>query len=86
LSKRIEIDGKFFRRRRGKLVEIPAEWLGEVLHPQTMRKRASKHPRKERMQLGITGRADTEHGGKPGNPRTWAPRHTLGRVGERSEE
>jgi hypothetical protein len=42
MSKRIEIDGKFFRERRGKLVEIPPEWVGNVTHPQTIRKRASK--------------------------------------------
>lgn len=79
MSKRIEVAGKFYRHRRGKLVEIPEEWLGEVVHQQTIRERPSKHPRKKRMQLAISGRADTEHGGKPGNPRTWAPRHTLGR-------
>jgi hypothetical protein len=42
MSKRIEIDGKFYRERRGKLVEIPQEWVGNVTHPQTMRKRPSK--------------------------------------------
>jgi hypothetical protein len=42
VTKRIEIDGKFYRERRGKLVEIPAEWVGSVTHPQTMRKRPSK--------------------------------------------
>jgi hypothetical protein len=40
--KRIEKDGKFYRMRRGKLVEIPAEWIGEVVYPQTVRERASK--------------------------------------------
>ena len=40
--KRIEKDGKFYRMRRGKLVEIPAEWVGEVVHAQTMRERRSK--------------------------------------------
>jgi hypothetical protein len=40
--KRIEKDGKFYRMRRGKLVEIPAEWVGEVVHPQTIRERPSK--------------------------------------------
>lgn len=28
--KRIEHDGKFYRKRRGKLVEIPAKWVGKV--------------------------------------------------------
>lgn len=40
--KRIEKDGKFYRLRRGKLVEIPAEWVGKVATPQTIRSRASK--------------------------------------------
>jgi hypothetical protein len=40
--KRVEKDGKFYRMRRGKLVEIPAEWVGEVVHARTMRERRSK--------------------------------------------
>ena len=42
MGKRIEIDGKFYRMRRGRLVEIPEEWVGRVTHPQTIRKRKSK--------------------------------------------
>lgn len=30
------------RIRRGKVVEIPEEWVGKTLHPQTKRKRRSK--------------------------------------------
>lgn len=41
-SKLLEVDGKFFRKRRGKVVEIPPEWVGKVTHKQTIRKRASK--------------------------------------------
>lgn len=37
--KRIEINGKFFRKREGKLVQIPDEWVGKTVHPQTIRKR-----------------------------------------------
>jgi hypothetical protein len=44
-SKRIEIAGKFYRMRKGKLVQIPPEWVGQVTHPQTIRKRASKKGR-----------------------------------------
>lgn len=40
--KRIEKDGKFYRMRRGKLVEIPTEWVGEVVYPQTIQERPSK--------------------------------------------
>jgi len=42
MAARIEKDGKFFRKRRGILVEIPGEWVGKVTHPQTIRKRPSK--------------------------------------------
>jgi hypothetical protein len=37
-----------FRIRRGKLVEIPEEWVGQTAHPQTIRKRDSKLTRKMR--------------------------------------
>lgn len=43
-GKRIEVDGKFYRMRRGQLVEIPEEWVGQVTHPQTARKRSSHIP------------------------------------------
>lgn len=39
MSKRIEIDGKFYRKRKGKLVQIPDEWVGKIPTEQTMRKR-----------------------------------------------
>lgn len=37
--KRLEVDGKYYRMRKGRLVEIPSEWVGNTLHPQTKRKR-----------------------------------------------
>lgn len=45
-KRRIEIDGKFYRERRGKLVQIPDEWVGEVTTHQTRRKRQSHQTRK----------------------------------------
>ena len=39
MSKRIEIDGKFYRKRRGELVEIPEEWVGKVPSESKKRKR-----------------------------------------------
>jgi hypothetical protein len=36
---RIEINGKYYRRRKGKLVEIPQEWFGKVTTKRTKRKR-----------------------------------------------
>jgi len=41
MAKRIQVDGKFYRVRRGALVEIPAEWVGRVTTPQTISKRRS---------------------------------------------
>jgi hypothetical protein len=37
--KLVEKDGKFYRMRRGKLVEIPPEWVGKTVHPQEIRGR-----------------------------------------------
>ena len=48
MSARIERDGKFFRMRRGKLVEIPMEWVGKVTHSQTISTRPSKQIHKRR--------------------------------------
>ncbi len=42
MAKRIEIDGKFYRMRRGVLVEIPGKWLGRFTTPATIRRRQSK--------------------------------------------
>lgn len=42
MAKRIEIDGKFYRMRRGQLVEIPLEWVGKVTTRETIRQRPSK--------------------------------------------
>ncbi len=36
---RIFIDGKYYRLRRGKLKEIPKEWVGKTIYPQNIRKR-----------------------------------------------
>lgn len=39
MAKAIEKDGKFYRMRRGKLVEIPPEWKGKVTGKKTKRDR-----------------------------------------------
>ncbi len=41
MAKAVEIDGKTYRVRRGKLVEIPAEWVGKIVHSRTKRARKS---------------------------------------------
>lgn len=41
MAKVIEKDGKLYRMRRGKLVEIPEQWAGKIPHRQTMKKRQS---------------------------------------------
>lgn len=48
MSKRIEVDGRFFRARRGVLVEIPKKWVGKTLSGQTKSKRQSKETRKQK--------------------------------------
>lgn len=42
MAKPILIEGKPHRKRRGKLVEIPAEWVGKTVSRQTINKRPSK--------------------------------------------
>jgi hypothetical protein len=48
MAKLIKIGNQAFRKRRGKLVEIPPEWVGKTVHPQTIRKRPSKRIHKLR--------------------------------------
>ena len=55
MAKRIEIAGRFYRWRRGRLVEIPPGWVGYTVHPQTIRKRPSKLPRKLRKRAATPG-------------------------------
>jgi len=47
-------EGKYYRLRRGRVVEIPAAWVGQTLHPQTKRKRPSKaiHKRRKMLKYG----------------------------------
>jgi hypothetical protein len=54
MTKRIEKDGKFYRLRRRKLVEIPAEWRGQVTSQQTINARPSKaiHKLRKLLKLG----------------------------------
>ena len=56
-------NGKSYRVRRGRLVEIPAEWVNAVTHPETIRKRQSKLPRKLRRFTRVL------HGPSPRRPR-----------------
>ena len=42
MPKRISIEGKFYRMRRGVMVEIPAAWLGQTVYPETIQRRKSK--------------------------------------------
>jgi hypothetical protein len=44
-------DGKVYRMRRGKLVEIPPEWVGKVTSRQTINKRHSKAIHKLRKEM-----------------------------------
>lgn len=49
MSKRVFLNGKYYRMRRGKLVEIPLEWVGKITTRQTIdrRKEAARLKRKE---------------------------------------
>jgi len=73
MAKPIMIDGKAHRIRRGKLVEIPAEWVGKTVSRQTILKRPSKSTNKERTTHPLGGFCG------PGHPSGWAPRKTLGK-------
>lgn len=42
MAARIEVDGKFFRLRRGILIQIPEGWVGRITTPQTIARRKSK--------------------------------------------
>jgi len=55
MGKRIEIEGKFYRERRGKMVEIPAAWVGQVTSRETIRQRPSKLQRKVRRIVKDVG-------------------------------
>lgn len=54
MSRRTEQGGKSYRVRRGKLVQIPERWVGQVTHPQTIQKRPSKavHKLRKRLKYG----------------------------------
>ncbi len=47
MSKLIIIDGKHYRVRRGKLVLIPEDWVGNITTKKTIRQRKSKLPSKK---------------------------------------
>jgi hypothetical protein len=64
--KRVEKDGKFYRLRRGQLVEIPSEWVGRVTHGQTIAKRPSKQIHKLRKYAKHASRL-AESGKKEAN-------------------
>lgn len=51
MARLIEKNGKFYRMRRSKLVEIPKDWVGQTTHPQTINKRLSKKTHKLKNEL-----------------------------------
>jgi hypothetical protein len=52
MAKAIEIDGVLYRKRRGKLVKIPEEWVGKTISHHAKSKRHSKTKAK-RIYTGI---------------------------------
>lgn len=50
---KIERDGKVYRIRRGKMVEVPPEWVGKTVGAQTINKRPSKQLHKHRKDTKL---------------------------------
>jgi len=47
---------RWLRVRRGKIVEVPPEWIGKTVHPQAIRNRDSKlTPKERRYEPRMTG-------------------------------
>lgn len=69
MSKRICLGGKYYRTRRGKLAEIPAEWVGRFTTRQTInrRKEGARLKRKELTHQELK-HSDTE---KPNEQASW---------------
>lgn len=54
MAKRIEIDGKFYRKRKGKLAQIPDAWVGKVVCNNTKTKREQNAlEKKEKRKVRI---------------------------------
>lgn len=56
MVKLVLVDGQPHRWRRGKLVPIPAEWVGQTAHPQSIRKRPSKAKGGKRVRKHVKHR------------------------------
>jgi hypothetical protein len=83
VSKRIEKDGKFYRMRRGKLVEIPPKWVGKTVDKQTTRKRDSRLTKAQRTASRVYGGYPFGGTGKPEAPPEadeWNHMHTSSRA------
>lgn len=60
--KRLDVGKAAFRKRRGKWVEIPEEWIGKGADPQLIRKRQSKTTRKNKNDDIKNNRRDFGNG------------------------
>lgn len=61
MGKRIDADGKSYRVRRGKLVEIPLAWLGKITTEKTIRNRPSKQKNKQAKEVTQRLRRDPKY-------------------------
>ena len=61
MAKAVEIDGKLHRMRRGKLVEIPAEWVGKIPTEKTIRQRPSKLIGKVKREVKRSTKGGLKH-------------------------
>jgi hypothetical protein len=73
--KAIHQDGKVFRVRRGKLVEIPPSWVGVFPTDKTIRNRRSKQSKQQR--------AKQAHPAGSGyfNSKYWNAKHGMANTG-----
>lgn len=52
VSKLVKQDDGYYRMRRGTLVRIPDEWVGKIVHSQTIRKRKDENVRGNKTRKG----------------------------------
>ena len=53
MARRIKGEDGWYRERRGELVRIPDEWVGQTVHPQTKRKRDQQQAKPNSKRAGI---------------------------------
>ena len=70
MSKRVFLNGKYYRMRRGKLVEIPLEWVGKITTRQTIKRRKESARLKRKELTFQEHKSDLETSDEMDTPRT----------------